>query len=96
MSGVAQFASFLCGAELATRYEELRGQALGERGCEGLGLVLFMRRGMTAWARAWLECTPGGEWAPRGDHAPAVSIPALVRSEAVTILAGMALGAALY
>jgi len=95
VSGAVHLAASLCGAELAARYEELRGHALGERGCEGLGLVLFMRRGMTAWARAWMECAPGCGQAPRGDRAAAAAIPALVRSEAVTILAGMALGAAL-
>jgi hypothetical protein len=95
MNGAAQPSPPLCRAELAVRYEELRGQALGKRGCEGMGLVLFMRRGMTAWTRAWLECAPGCEQTPHADHTAVVSIPALVRSEAVTILAGMALGAAM-
>ena len=83
------------GAELAASYEELRGQALGEYGCEGLGLVLFMRRGMATWTRAWMECAPGCDQVSCGGRDAVVSIPMIVRSEAVTLLAGMALGAVL-
>jgi hypothetical protein len=48
-------------ATLVNHYEQLRRQALGELFTEGagLGLALFMRRGMTAWMAAWTEPVVG-------------------------------------
>jgi len=48
-------------ATLVNRYEQLRRQALGELFTEGvgLGLALFMRRGMTAWMEAWTKHASG-------------------------------------
>ena len=48
-------------AALLNRYEQLRRQALGELFTEGagLGLALFIRRGMTAWMKAWTEHVSG-------------------------------------
>jgi len=45
---------------LIDRYERLRNQALGKLFTtgQGLGLALFMRKGMVAWAQAWTEHTP--------------------------------------
>lgn len=45
---------------MADRYEELRGAALGQSvgGGPGLGLALFIRRGMAVWMEAWANCTP--------------------------------------
>jgi len=45
---------------LINRYEQLRSQALGKlfASNQGLGLALFMRKGMVSWAKAWTECTP--------------------------------------
>jgi hypothetical protein len=46
---------------LVNRYEQLRRQALGELFTEGagLGLALFIRRGMTAWMEAWTKHASG-------------------------------------
>ena len=48
-------------ATLVNRYEQLRRQALGELFTEGagLGLALFIRRGMTAWMEAWTKHASG-------------------------------------
>jgi hypothetical protein len=48
-------------AMLVNRYEQLRRQALGELFTEGagLGLALFIRRGMTAWMEAWTKHASG-------------------------------------
>ena len=42
---------------LSSRYEQLRSQALGQlfTSGQGLGLALFMRKGMAAWTHAWTE-----------------------------------------
>ena len=44
--------------DLAAHYEQLRRDAIGRpaHGGAGLGLALFLRRGMTAWMQAWSEC----------------------------------------
>jgi hypothetical protein len=44
---------------LINRFERLRSQALGKlfTSAQGLGLALFMRKGMVSWAKAWTECT---------------------------------------
>jgi len=42
---------------LIDRYEVLRRQVL-EHGSQVHGLVLFVRRGMCAWMRAWSQCVP--------------------------------------
>jgi hypothetical protein len=44
---------------LIARYEQLREQALGQlfTSGQGLGLALFMQKGMTAWTLAWTENT---------------------------------------
>lgn len=47
------------------RYEELRRHALGgEASGWRLGLALLQRRGVAAWARAWMETTPPVPAAP--------------------------------
>jgi hypothetical protein len=45
---------------LITRYEQLREQAMGQlfTNGSGLGLALFMQKGMTAWFQTWSEHTP--------------------------------------
>jgi hypothetical protein len=42
---------------LSSRYEQLRSQALGQlfTSGQGLGLTLFMRKGMAAWTHAWTK-----------------------------------------
>ncbi len=60
-------------------------------GGEGFGLALFLRRGMTAWMQAWSECARPVE--PVTSSQPCVdeTIPADMRSEITTLLAGMIL-----
>ena len=45
------------------RYEQLRSQALGELfpDVQGLGLAMFMRKGMAAWIQAWSEHAAKGK-----------------------------------
>ena len=74
-------------------YEDLRRQAVGAPGLHnGLGMVLFLRQGMTAWMKARLQATSAraGSSCPRGDSDE--RIPLDLRGEAALILAGMALG----
>ena len=74
-------------------YEDLRCQAVGAPGFHnGLGMVLFLRRGMTAWMKARLQVTSARAGSPcrRGDSDE--RIPLDMRGEAALILAGMALG----
>ena len=74
-------------------YEDLRCQAVGVSGFHnGLGMVLFLRQGMTAWMKARLQATSAraGSSCRRGDSDE--RIPLDLRGEAALILAGMALG----
>ena len=74
-------------------YEDLRRQAVGAPGLHnGLGMVLFLRQGMTAWMKARLQATSArvGSSCRRGDSDE--RIPLDLRGEAALILAGMALG----
>jgi len=59
---------------------------------EGLGLALFLRRGMTAWMRAWSECARTVEPVTRA-HAGGANeaIPVDMRSQITTLLASMIL-----
>jgi hypothetical protein len=45
--------------DLTEQYEQLRRDATGrsEPAVLGLGLALFLRRGMTAWMQAWSQCS---------------------------------------
>ena len=45
--------------DLTEQYEQLRREAAtrSEHESNGLGLALFLRRGMTAWMQAWAQCT---------------------------------------
>ena len=75
------------------QYEQLRRDAIGtlaHRG-EGLGLALFLRRGMAAWMQAWSECAPHIEPSPRAEPGVDETIPAGLRSQIATLLAGMIL-----
>jgi len=83
-----------CGT-LVLRYEELRGQALGEGLGAGHGCALFLRRGMAAWMGAWSECAPRRVDAGADDgRGCGIPLPAGLRSEAAMILTGMVLNAA--
>jgi hypothetical protein len=74
---------------LVAAYEELRGRFLNRQ--QGLGLTLFMRRGMSAWMNAFppgLAASPTSvPAAPDGETV----LPAGMRAEVVLILAGMLL-----
>jgi hypothetical protein len=52
--------------DLSRRYEQLRSQALGQlfTSGQGLGLALFMRKGMAAWTHAWTEYSSKATMAP--------------------------------
>jgi len=60
-------------------------------GGEGFGLALFLRRGMTAWMQAWSECARPVEPVTRSHPKVDETIPADMRSEITTLLAGMIL-----
>lgn len=81
--------------ELTDRYEALRASRAASRERE-----LFIRRGMTAWLAAWLDCSPGcgvevarngrEDMANRtyGGHAPA--LPEGLHGQVTELLAGIA------
>lgn len=76
---------------LAERYEELRAQVLACRPAgRGLGLALFIREGMVAWANAWdgVAEPPQPE---RTTDGVGVGVSAGTGIELVNMLAGMAL-----
>jgi hypothetical protein len=78
----------------SVRYEQLRIDVLSQAAAGGLGLVLFLRQGMTAWMRASV-CAVASVALPAAKpaHPPnAVSLlPCDVRSQAAVILAGILL-----
>jgi hypothetical protein len=77
---------------LATHYEQLRRAAMSrpDYGGEGLGLALFLRRGMTAWMRAWSECATV-EPVTRSQAGADEAIPVDMRSQITTLLASIIL-----
>jgi hypothetical protein len=81
-------------SDLTEQYEQLRRQATSraEYGSKGLGLALFLRRGMTAWMQAWSQCTDHD--APNAHAEPAMSaaVPIDLRAQVATLLAGIILG----
>ena len=84
-----------CGAnpDLTEQYEQLRREATScsEHRGEGLGLALFLRRGMTAWMQAWSQCTD--RVAPKAPLQPAMAaVPIDLRTQVATLLAGIILG----
>lgn len=58
---------------------------------EGLGLALFLRRGMTAWMRAWSECVRTVEPVTRAQAGVPEAMPLDMRSQITTLLASMIL-----
>jgi len=80
--------------DLAVRYEQLRHDAIGRPTYdgEGLGLALFLRRGMTAWMQAWPECAGHAEHHPtRTQSGSSETITADMRAQITTLLAGIIL-----
>jgi hypothetical protein len=80
--------------DLTEQYEQLRREATNrsEHRGEGLGLALFLRRGMTAWMQAWSQCTD--RVAPKAHLQPAMTaaVPIDLRAQVATLLAGIILG----
>jgi hypothetical protein len=79
--------------DLAVHYEQLRRDAISRptRSGEGLGLALFLRRGMTAWMRAWSECHGHVEQTACSQPGAGETIPVEMRSQLTTLLASMIL-----
>ncbi len=79
---------------LVAGYEQLRNDALSLPAGHAptAGLALFLRKGMTAWMRAWSSCIPKptAETVLLPGAAPACSVD--VRAQIATIVAGMILG----
>jgi hypothetical protein len=79
--------------DLTEQYEQLRREATNrsEHRGEGLGLALFLRRGMAAWMQAWSQCT---DVAPKAHLQPAMTaaVPIDLRMQVATLLAGIILG----
>jgi hypothetical protein len=80
--------------DLTEQYEQLRREATShsEHGGEGLGLALFLRRGMTAWMQAWSQCTEQVPPAAHPQPATAAIVPIDLRTQIATLLAGIILG----
>lgn len=80
---------------LLSGYEDLRGEALVEAGGSrrGIGLALFIRRGMAAWIAA---CAPVARPAQPTPRKPTEEgrLPQDLRAEVAMILAEMAFTAA--
>jgi hypothetical protein len=82
------------GEDWVARYERLREDVLSQATGGGFGLIVFLRKGMTAWMRA-SACaltpipTPAGKSGLPWDAVS--SMPGDVRSQAAVILAGILL-----
>jgi hypothetical protein len=87
IAGVPKLRDDLCG-----RYEELRREVLTHEAgnSSGLGLGLFIRRGMAAWVRSWSHCSQQGQPASRAESSPILA--GNFRGEVARVLAGMVLG----
>jgi hypothetical protein len=82
-------------ASAATDYEALRRAVLdGGRAERDLGLVLFIRRGMGAWIRAWSACAAAAAATDHVTRGSVAALPAGVRGEVTHLLVSMALTAA--
>lgn len=80
--------------QLAERYEDLRAQATGKRigATPGLGLALFLRRGMPDWLSAWSNCQLGVTSSPPKARSEQPGLlPDTLQAQVVLLLAGMVL-----
>ena len=79
--------------DLTEQYEQLRREATGcsEHAAQGLGLALFLRRGMTAWMQAWSQCADPGTPNIRPHPASMTPVPIDLRAQIATLLAGIIL-----
>jgi hypothetical protein len=85
--------SLPCHGGLASRYEELRQQALGRSSSisRGQGLALLMRSGMRMWMQAWAQCTGESPAPPREPLGNEELLPLGMRQDVAMILAGRVL-----
>jgi hypothetical protein len=60
-------------------------------GAQGLGLALFLRRGMTAWMQAWSECAGNVEPPTSAQPGADENVSLDIRSQITTLLASMIL-----
>lgn len=76
---------------LIARYEQLRGEALGQGGppAHGLGLALLLRQGMSAWIRAYSEWVNDSQSSSPSPVRLAAPLPSEVRSQLTLMLASM-------
>src|ERR1700720_511110 len=79
---------------LTEQYEQLRREATScsEHAAQGLGLALFLRRGMTAWMQAWSQCTDSATPNAHPRQARPAAVPTDLRTQIATLLAGIILG----
>jgi hypothetical protein len=79
--------------DLVVHYEQLRRDAMGRStfSGQGLGLALFLRRGMTAWMQAWSECAGKVESETLSVSGGNETVPVSMRSQLTGLLAGMIL-----
>jgi hypothetical protein len=79
--------------DLVAHYEQLRRDAISRpiHSGEGLGLALFLRRGMTAWMQAWSKCRGHVEQTAGSQPGADETIPLDMRSQITTLLASMIL-----
>jgi hypothetical protein len=73
------------------RYEQLRSHVLGESFSRdlGLGLALFMRSGMAAWAEAWAEYIPKVKDEVDIQPTVRIAIPENIVSQITMLIANM-------
>jgi hypothetical protein len=79
---------------LVANYECLRNDALSleEGRSPAPGLALFLRKGMTAWMRAWSPYTPNAASEMALPPSANQSSPPDIRAQLTALLAGMILG----
>jgi hypothetical protein len=78
--------------DFVAHYEQLRRDAtdMSSHVREGLGLALFLHRGMAAWMQAWSQCIDCVT--PQALSRPATTpVPVDVRAQVATLLAGIIL-----
>jgi hypothetical protein len=65
---------------------------MSNRSREGLGMALFVRRGMAAWMHAWSQCINCITPQPQSQPTTMTPVPVDVRAQVATLLAGIILG----
>ena len=80
--------------ELGAHYEQLRNDALSPAAarCPTPGLALFLRKGMTAWMRAWSPCMQNAAAEITAPPPATPSYPQDIRAQLTVLLASLILG----